>query len=327
MTNLASPRFIDADAAREHLEALHWPNGPVCPHCGSVDAKRLPDQRGKPSKRFPEGSVRKGVVQCNGCRQQFTVTVGTVFSDSKVPLNKWLLAVHLLCASKKGISAHQLHRMLGVTYKTAWFMAHRIREAMAGDGFAPLGGGGKIVEADETYYGHVEDKTRGKTTIRGKRGLGGKRPIVSLVERGGSVRSFYAGVATKETVNGILKANVAKETRLHTDESRLYGDAKAHFAEHLTVKHSAGEYVNLEDRSIHTNTIEGYFSIFKRGMRGVYQHCAEKHLHRYLAEFDFRYNHRVALGIGDIERTRAAIRGAEGKRLTYRQANGTSAAV
>lgn len=175
------------------------------------------------------------------------------------------------------------------------------------------------MEADETYYGHVEDKSKGKRTIRGKRGLAGKRPIVSLVERGGEVRSYYLGVADKATVTRIVKDNIARETRLFTDESKLYGEAKGHFADHLTVRHSAGEYVRGE---VHTNTAEGYFSIFKRGMKGVYQHCAEKHLHRYLAEFDFRYNYRVALGHSDIDRTLAAIRGAGGKRLTYRQPRG-----
>jgi transposase-like protein len=245
---------------------------------------------------------------------------------SKIPLNKWVLAMHLMSSSKKGMSAHQLHRMLGITYQSAWFLAHRIREAMRVDARSagPLGGEGKIVEADETYHGHVEDKSKGKTTIRGKRGLGGKRPIISLVERGGSVRSFYAGIATKATVTRIIKENIAPETVLHTDESRLYGEATAHFAAHRTVKHSAGEYVNLEDRTLHTNTIEGYFSIFKRGMRGVYQHCSEKHLHRYLAEFDFRYNYRVGLGFSDLARTSAIVRGADGKRLTYRRPNSPS---
>jgi transposase-like protein len=300
----AAPHFHDDTAARELIERIRWPNGPVCPHCGVIG--------------HAYATKRAGLYRCAeaACRMDFTVTSRTVMERSKIPLSKWMMGFYLMAASKKGMSAHQLHRALGISYQSAWFMCHRIREAMRGGGFSPLGGEGKIVEADETYYGHVEDKAKGKTTIRGKRGLGGKRPIVSLVERGGQVRSFYAGIATKETVTGIIKENIAKETRLHTDESRLYGEASAHFAEHLTVKHSAGEYVRGD---VHTNTIEGYFSIFKRGMKGVYQHCAEKHLHRYLAEFDFRYNHRIGLGIGDIERTFAVIRGTSGKRLTYRQ--------
>ena len=311
--DLTNPVFTDEEAAMAHLEASRWPNGEVnCPHCGSLNVHRM------------AGKTQAGMFLCNDCRDKFTARVGTVMGRSHVPVHKWLLAIHLLTSSKKGMSAHQLHRMLGVTYKTAWFMAHRIREAMKIDPAksGPLGGEGKIVEADETYHGHVDDKSRGKTTIRGKRGLAGKRPIVSLVERGGSVRSFYAGIATKETVSKIIRENVAPETRFHTDESRLYGNAKGYFSEHLTVKHSAGEYVNLLDRSLHTNTIEGYFSIFKRGMRGIYQHCSEKHLHRYLAEFDFRYNHRTKLGWTDADRAAAALKGIEGKRLTYRRPDG-----
>ena len=237
-----------------------------------------------------------------------------------------MMAFYLMASSKKGVSAHQLHRTLGVTYKTAWFMAHRIREAMrAGGLLPPLGGEGKIVEADETYYGKSRARVspqRGAAllTKRGKRGPAGKRAIIGLVERGGHVRTFHVAVADKATVAKIVTDNVAKETYLHTDESRLYGDADQLFAEHETVKHSAGEYVRYEaDRTIHTNTVEGVFSIFKRGMRGIYQHCDEKHLHRYLAEFDFRYNHRTALGFDDTQRTAAMVKGAAGKRLTYQQ--------
>ena len=245
-----------------------------------------------------------------------------------MPLHKWRMGFYLMSSSKKGISAHQLHRTLGVTYKTAWFMAHRIREAMRAGGLEPpLGGEGKIVEADETYFWKTEKPTprsRGripKPTKSGKPGPADKRAIVALVERGGRVRTFHVGAADKVTVHKIVTDNVARETRLHTDESRLYTGAAALFASHETVKHSAKEYVRGD---VHTNCAEGYFSIFKRGMRGVYQHCREKHLHRYLAEYDFRYNHRIALGIDDGERAALAVKGAEGKRLTYRQPNSAS---
>ena len=262
------------------------------------------------------------------CRKDFTVTTGTVMERSHIKLNKWLMGFFLMASSKKGISAHQLSRSLGLDYKSAWFMCHRIREAMAGEAFTggsgPLGGEGKIVEADETYFGNVpkskrrvSPQRRGRPyTKSGRVGPGGKRAVVSLVERGGNVRSFHAAVADGETVAKIVNENIARETRLHTDESRLYIKPGAGFAAHETVRHAGGEYVRGD---VHTNTIEGYFSIFKRGMKGIYQHCGEKHLHRYLAEFDFRYNHRSALGCGDIERTVAAVKGAEGKRIYYRQ--------
>jgi transposase-like protein len=313
MTDLSdNPIYTNVDAAREHLERQRWPNGPVCPHCGSVDPDRVYALKGK--------AHRPGLYQCNDCLQQFTVTVGTVFERSKIPLHKWVLATHLLGSSKKGMSSHQLHRMLGVTYKTAWFMTHRIREAMRPLAVSPLGGEGKIVEADETYYGRAKEKHNVKKrytpyTKGGWKDKGSARPIVSLVERGGSVRSFHAPVADKVTVTKIVRENIARESRLHTDESRLYTGSDAHFASHETVHHSSGEYVRDD---IHTNTIEGYFSIFKRGMVGVYQHCGEKHLHRYLAEFDFRYNTRTKLGYSDAERRDLALSQIEGKRLTYR---------
>jgi len=246
---------------------------------------------------------------------------------SHIPLNKWLMGFYLLNASKKGMSSHQLHRALNLDYKSAWFMCHRIREAMRSGGLGPLGGEGKIVEADETYYGPVDKaKVRTKTTSgrpftkSGKTGPSNKRPIIALVERGGNVRTFHVPVADQATVEKIVAENISHESRLHTDESKLYFNAADTFTAHETVHHTSGEYVRYEDgRAIHTNSAEGYFSIFKRGMRGVYQHCKEKHLHRYLAEFDHRYNHRVALGYSDIDRTLAAIRGVEGKRLMYRQ--------
>jgi transposase-like protein len=312
---LDNPIYKDADKAREHLEDQRWPNGPVCPHCGNCDPERIRALKGK--------STRPGVYQCNPCREQFTVTVGTVFERSKIPLNKWLLATHLMCSSKKGMSAHQLHRMMGVTYKTAWFMAHRIREAMREDVGPenPMGGEGQVIEADETYFGKQENpvpspQRKGRPYIHRGGGPAGKRAVVSLVERGGSVRSFHVAYATKDTVTEILRTNVRRDSTLHTDESRLYTTVGAEFGAHYTVRHSAGEYVRAE---VHTNTIEGFFSIFKRGMKGVYQHCAEKHLHRYLAEFDFRYNTRTKLGFNDAMRRDQALAQIDGKRLTYRR--------
>lgn len=316
MAALDNPIFTDADKAREHLESLRWPNGPLCPHCGNADPQRIRAMTGK--------AHRKGVYQCNECREQFTVTVGTVFERSKIPLNKWLLATHLLCASKKGMSAHQLHRMLGVTYKTSWFMCHRIREAMRPDrqSSGPLGGAGKIVEADETYFGKTEmqPKLRRDGTpylTKGKGGPAGKRAVFALVERGGQVRSFHVDNANANTIREALVTNADRESRLFTDESRLYIKVGAEFGEHQTVRHVAKEYVR---GVVHTNTIENVFSVFKRGMKGVYQHCAEKHLHRYLSEFDFRYNTRTALKVSDVERRDLALQGIEGKRLTYRRA-------
>jgi transposase-like protein len=309
-----APHFQSPEAARDWLEKLRWPDGPVCSHCGTIN-------RAYKTKR--EGWYRCAEKEC---RKDFSVTTGTVMERSHIPLNKWMMAFYMMNASKKGVSAHQLHRALNLDYKSAWFMCHRIREAMRAGGLGPLGGEGKIVEVDETYYGPVEKaKVRTKTT-RGqsftKKGSGpaNKRPIVALVERGGNVRTFHVPVADKENVTRIVRENIAKESRLHTDESKLYSGSDQHFAAHGTVKHSADEYVRYEDGiAIHNNSAEGYFSIFKRGMRGVYQHCKEKHLHRYLAEFDHRYNHRVALGYSDIDRTLAAIKGIEGKRLMYRQ--------
>ena len=312
---LDNPIFTNPDKAREHLEALRWPTGPVCPHCGNCDAARIHAMKGK--------SLRPGVYQCNECREPFTVTVGSVMERSKIPLNKWVLAFHLMASSKKGMSAHQLHRMLGVTYKTAWFLCHRIREAMADDvgSAGPLGGEGKTVEADETYFGKTNVQptktTKGRPFTKGGRnGPSGKRAVVSLVERAGRVRSFHVDRATVEDVRHLVVTNVSRQSTLYTDESKLYTAMGKEFAEHDTVKHSIKEYAR---GPVHTNTIEGFFSIFKRGMKGVYQHCAEKHLHRYLAEFDFRYNHRVALKLNDIERRDIALSKIGGKRLTYRR--------
>ncbi|HEV7276110.1 MAG TPA: IS1595 family transposase [Devosiaceae bacterium] len=315
---LDSPIFTDADKARVHLEAQRWPNGPVCPHCGNVDQTRITAMQGK--------AHRPGLYNCKECREQFSVTVGTAFEHSKIALNKWLLATFLLASSKKGMSSHQLHRMLGVTYKTAWFMTHRIREAMKEDvaSSGPIGGEGKTVEADETYIGKKDDQSpsprrKGQPYLKRKPG-NIKRTVVALVERGGSVRSFHVQNATKDTVREILFTNVPRTTVIYTDESRLYTEAGKEYAGHRAVNHTAKEYVRYEAGvPVHTNTIENVFSVFKRGMIGVYQHCGEAHLHRYLAEFDFRYNRRAALKISDVERTNDALKGIEGKRLTYRR--------
>lgn len=309
-----APHFQNHDEARKYLEALRWGGERACPHCGTL---------GKSYETKKAGVYRCGAKEC---RKDFTVTTKSVMESSHIKLHIWLQAFALMTASKKGMSAHQLHRSLKVTYKSAWFLAHRIREAMREGGLTPstpMGGEGKIVEADETYFGNLpESKRRTKTTAgrpftkKGK--TANKRAIISLVERGGRVRSFHPAKADGETVTKIVRENIDRETRLHTDESRLYFQVGAEFAAHETVNHSAKEYARGD---VTTNSVEGYFSIFKRGMKGVYQHCGEKHLHRYLAEYDFRFNHRIALGFNDGARADAAIRGSANKRLTYRQPN------
>jgi len=306
---LNEAHFHDEEAAYAWVEARVWPNGPVCPHCGGVE--RISKMGGK--------STRIGTYKCYQCRKPFTVKVGTIFEASHVPMRHWLQAIFLMSSSKKGISSNQLHRTLGCTLKTAWFISHRIREAMRDGNLAPMGGNGSIVEADETYYGKTKEpkvskQRKGRPYKVGSRGPRDKRAIVALVERGGSVRSFHVENADKATVSHIVTENIAKETRLHTDESRLYIGADQHFLSHETVKHSRKEYVRDD---VHTNSAEGFFSIFKRGMKGVYQHCSEKHLHRYLAEYDFRYNNRIALGVDDVARLERALKGIVGKRLTY----------
>jgi len=309
MSILKQAHFHNEAAAVARLEAIIWPEGPVCPHCGGTE------------RITPVKGGRIGLKRCGQCKAQFTAKVRTVFEDSKVPLHKWFQAAHLLASSKKGISAHQLHRTLGVTYKTAWFMAHRLREAMRSGNLGPMGGHGSIVEADETYFGDIPEadrpqlKANGRPFFKRRSGPQHKRAILALVERGGKVRSFHLPSAQIESVIPIVRDNIARESRFHTDESRLYSFIGGQFAAHETVKHSDYEYARGD---VSTNTVEGYFSIFKRGMRGIYQHCKEKHLHRYLAEFDFRYNNRSALGIEDTARTAAVLRGIVGKRLTYR---------
>jgi transposase-like protein len=306
MSALNEAHFHDEAAAIARLESILWPNGPVCPHCGNIG--KFYEIKGK--------TARPGLRTCGECRKQFTVKIGTVFEDSHVPMRKWWQAVHLLCSSKKGISSHQLHRTLKVTYKTAWFMAHRIREAMRAGGLAPMGGGSGIVEVDETYIG----RRRGRPMKRG--GTGHKVPVLALVERGGEVRSFHVERADMLTIMPIVTANISKEAAIATDEGPHYNQFGKHFAQHETVNHSREEWVR---GAVHTNTVEGYFSLFKRGMRGVYQHCSEKHLHRYLAEFDFRYNNRSALGVEDELRTVKAMTGVAGKRLTYRDSSSQEA--
>ena len=312
MSVLCDKHFHDEQAAYAFVEARVWPEGPICPHCGGFD--RIGKMGGK--------STRLGLYKCYQCRKPFTVKIGTVFEASHVPMHLWLQAMFLLSSSKKGISSNQLHRTLGVTLKTAWFMSHRIREAMRTVGFEPMGGADGIVEADETYFGDKEHVT--KRTKHGKAAHSSKRSIVSLVERGGMARTFHVERADKVTVTKIVRENIAKESRLHTDESRLYGGAAKHVAQHETVVHTGGEYVRGD---VTTNSVEGYFSIFKRGMKGIYQHCSEKHLHRYLSEYDFRYNNRIALGVNDLARTNAAIRGIVGKRLKYKAADRWSEAL
>lgn len=297
------PQFKDADAARAHLESVRWPRGPICPHCGAVD--RITTLKGK--------SHRVGLYDCGHCRDQFTVTVGTVFERSKVPLHKWLIAATLFASSKKGMSAHQLHRMLGVTYKTAWFMAHRLREAMKDDAGGMLGGGGKTVEADETYWGNMQPKGS-----FGKRGKGGhhKMKVVALVEREGKARSFVISAVHGGTVRGILQQNIVRAATVHTDEASHYRSLGKYFAKHESVNHSAGEYAR---GNVTTNTVESFFAILKRGLIGTFHHVGEQHLHRYVAEFDFRYNLRSALGVEDKERADYLLQGISGKRLTYRR--------
>lgn len=298
--------FVDEDEARTALEQVRWPNGAVCPHCG-VTGNGIVKVEGK------KQSHRPGLYYCNGCKGQFTVTVGTVFERSKIPLSKWWMAVYLLNSSKKGISAHQIHRTLKVTYKTAWFMMHRIREAMRTGGLGPMGGGGKVVEVDETYIGRLEGQPK-----KGHGASSHKNTVLTLVERGGAARSFHIDAASVGQIAPIVRANIARETRLMTDEAQQYRGVGREFASHEAVNHGRKEYVRDD---ITTNTVEGYYSIFKRGMKGIYQHCSEKHLHRYLAEFDFRYSNRVALGVNDGERAVLAMKGIEGKRLTYRPTN------
>lgn len=310
MSVIDQKHFHNEEAAYAWVEARVWPDGPICPHCGVI-GDRIGKLKGK--------STRIGVYKCYECRKPFTVKVGTIFESSHVALHVWLQAMFLLCSSKKGISANQLHRTLGVTLKTAWFLAHRIREAMKDDGSSgPLGGEGKIIEADETLLGPGTAKfVTGKGWV-GERGTGGKVKVLTLLERGGSSRSINTADLDADKVRAFIRENADAKSRFMTDEGKIYKKAGQHFVSHETVMHSEEEYARGD---VTTNTVEGFFSVFKRGMRGTYQHCKVKHLQRYLAEFDFRYSHRAALEIGDQQRTDAALRGVRGKRLTYRLAS------
>ena len=320
-SHLNQPQFKTPEQARVYLERTRWPHGPVCPHCGSVSEDHY---------RLEGKSTRAGLLKCKDCREPFTVTVGTVFEKSKIPLNVWLQAVYLLCSSKKGMSSHQLHRVLGVTYKTAWFMTHRIREAFTIKPTDPLGGSGKIVEADETYYGHeagvVGDKQlrgpvktmseRDRKTLSMER-RSRKNKIVSLVERGGNVRTHIVAEVDGKSLKGVLAAQIHAESRVMTDSSPHYNVVKREqmFASVEQVNHYQREYARGD---VTTNTVEGYFSILKRGLIGTYHHVSADHLARYTNEFDFRYNHRSALGYTDKDRTDAALVAIAGKRLTYK---------
>lgn len=299
MSVLDNKIFQDDKAAREHLEAIRWPDGPVCPHCGAVDN----------IKRLEGKSHRSGLYKCYDCKGQFTVTVGTLFERSKIPLHTWFQAVYFLCSSKKGMSSHQLHRTLGVTYKTAWFMTHRIREAMRDSGgFDLMGGNGGTVEVDETFWGNKKPRGQKKG-----RGYAHKEKILSLVEReGGRVRSYHVERVNAATLAPIMREQIALNAKIVTDEGFQYTKVGREFADHGVVSHGIGEYVRGD---VHTNTIEGYFSVMKRGLTGTYHHVSKQHLKRYLSEFDFRYNYRK---VDDWERTMYAMRGICGKRLYYR---------
>lgn len=314
MSVLSKPYFHNEAAAFAFVESIIWPNGPTCPKCGAVD--RISAIAPNPEKR-----VRYGLKKCGHCKSQFTVRMGTIFEESKLPMTKWLQAIFLMCASKKGVSSHQLHRTLEVTYKTAWFLTHRIREAMRSGELAPFGGGGGIVIADETYVGRDPEEP-----IRGK-GCGHKIKIISLIDRDtGRARSVVTDFVSAPAIARIVSEAVSREAHLMTDEGSYYRRLGKTFARHSTVNHGKDEYARYEgDLTISTNMIEGYFSIFKRGMRGVYQHASKKHMHRYLAEFDFRYSNRVALGVDDHKRTVLALQGVVGKRLTYRPIDGQEA--
>jgi transposase-like protein len=313
MSALNQKQFKTPEAAREYLEKLRWPEGPVCPHCGSVSKEHYSLQG---------NAHRDGLWKCRDCREQFTVTVGTVFERSKVPLNVWLQAVYLLCSSKKGMSSHQLQRTLGVTYKTAWFMAHRIREAMKSGGTGLLGGGGGVVEVDETFFG-VKDEARhkvrrGKSTRRDRVMLGDKRPIIALVERGGETRAYHIPDVSHDTLKTVLN-QVSRDAHLMTDEATRFWNIGKEFAQHSRVNHAEGEY--SRGNGVTTNTVEGFFSVLKRGLNGTYQHVSEAHLQRYVTEFSFRYNNRSAVGVSDQERAEIALKQIGGKRLTYRRTN------
>ena len=306
--DLTNPVFTDPDKARAHFEAIRWPQGAYCPFCGQTDTV----------KALGGKSMGPGWYHCKDCRKKFTAAVGTIYERSHIPMTKWLLATHLMCASKKGMSAHQLHRMIGLPYKTAWFMAHRIREGMRElNPKTPLGGSGKTVEFDETYIGGKETNKHRNKRLGNRGGQTGKEVAFALVERGGKVRSHHLPNVTAKTLRPIMEEQIANDTRTMSDD----GGARVRHGEpnHHSVNHSIKEYVRGD---VHTNTIESYFAIMKRGITGVYHHVSPQHLKRYLAEFDFRYNERIALKVSDAERTTKAVAGVVGKRMTYQRTNG-----
>jgi transposase-like protein len=308
MTNAATfqnPIFQDETKAREALEAVLWPDGPFCRHCGNSDPDKIAKMQGK--------SARPGLHYCNECKREFTVTVGTVFERSKVPLTKWWMAAHMINSGKNGVSAHEIHRAIGVTYKTAWFMMHRLREAMTELAPAPMGGSGGQVQADETYYGNTSKRSKSY-----RKGLKRKEAIIALVDPDkGEARAFHMDMgAGADVVRKILVKNASRKSTLVSDESKLYTKVGKEFYAHQTLLHWGNEYVNKDGFT--TNNVENFFGVFKRGMRSTYTHCGEQHLQRYLAEFQFRYNNRSGLGVSDGERTTRAMKGIEGKRLTYR---------
>jgi len=305
---IQNPVYSNEDAAREALEAVRWPDGPVCPHCGNVDQDKIAKGAGK--------AHRPGLYYCAACNGQFTVTVGTVMERSKIPVSKWLLAMHLMATCKNGMSAHELHRVLGITYKSAWFVAHRIREAMKDTKFTPMGGHGKTIQADETYYGNTSKRAKGY-----RKGHSQKASVVALVEpQSGRVAAVHLKqTATADDVRLVLVTHANRKSELHTDQSKLYIEVGKEFAAHKTVQHGwngQGEYVGKDGQT--TNNVENFFLQFKRGKRGTFIHCGEQHLQRYLNEFAFRYSNRSGIGIEDGERAALIAKGIGGKRLTYR---------